>query len=121
MPSDGQSELAALALHHCYRGLPSALTTPDSGLVSCAPCLRLYSVPRIICGEEGAGGLVEQSALMESAQHLLLLQQHVSLKAVLASWEYCEPALHFRVWSLVCGLLGLLYISYKILEAAMLW
>ena len=96
LPSDGQLELAAPALQRCHRGFPSAQTAPGSGLVCCAPCLRLYSILRIICWEGKAGGLLEQSTLMESAQRHLL-QQHASLKAIVTSWAYRGPALHFKV------------------------
>lgn len=108
MPSNGQLELAAPVFHHCHRGFPSAQMAPDSGLVHCAPSLHLYFTLRIICQERRAGVLLEQSVLVESAQRLLLLQQHASLTAVLAAWEYHGPALHFTVWSLR-GLLRLLY------------
>lgn len=89
-------------------GFPAAQTAPDSALARCAPCLCLYSIPRIICGEERAGGLLEQSILTGSALHCLL-QQHTSLNTVLASWEYRGSVLHFMVWSLVCGLLRVLH------------
>lgn len=109
LPSNGQLELAAPAFHRCHRGFPSAQMAPDSGLVHCAPSLHLYFTLRIIRQERRAGVLLEPSALMESAQRLLLLQQHASLTAVLAAWEYHGPALHFTVWSLLCSLLRLLY------------
>lgn len=101
------------ACSSCFPPLPQrfSFSSDGSGLWISALCsfpasLRLSL--RIIRQERRAGVLLEQSALMESAQHLLLLQQHASLTAVLAAWEYHEPALHFTVWSL-CGLLRLLY------------
>lgn len=40
---------------------------------------------------------------------MLLFSSSTLPKAVLDFEEYCRPDLHLRVWSLVCGLLRLLY------------